>query len=137
MNDKFTWGFPKNEADYIFDTLSELGKSLKEESENIFDSLITITDLADNSRTYAYYIIVPELSGFSWRLLEVNKKNKFRKFKVLWPSSVNGPQEYSGSNQDNLITIIQKIIKEREVSLDLATYYNRVVVKRKSNGKKS
>jgi hypothetical protein len=128
---KFAWNFEKVEKDYIYDTLNEYSNNLKNESLGIFEPIITIMDLANDSRVYGFHIGVPELNGFTWRLFEVNAMSSGNKFEVTFPSVVHGAITFKGKSTDDLINSIQKIINENEVKKDLALYYNRVVVKRK------
>ncbi|OFX21961.1 MAG: hypothetical protein A2033_02850 [Bacteroidetes bacterium GWA2_31_9] len=127
----FKWNFEKNEENFIYDTLKKLAESLKLESDGIFVPIVTIGDLSDNSRTYAFHIGVPELSGFTWRIFEINTKNSTRFSEIIFPSSIKGAKSFKISSKENLIETINQIINEKEIQLELSTYYNRVITKRK------
>ncbi len=128
---EFSWEFPKTDTDYIYDIMKKFGDQLIDDSDKIFAPLITIANLPDDSITYAFHIIVPELSGFTLRIFEVNRKMRSRKFEVLFPSMVEGPLPFNGDTEEKLINIIKNIIKTKEVRNDLGIYYNKVIVKRR------
>jgi hypothetical protein len=130
-NNDYLWNFVKSDADYIYDTLKKFGDSLRLESDGIFEPLITIADLADDSRVYSFHIGVPELSGFTWRVFEVNKKSKTNKFELIFPSIIQGAKKYYGTTDIDLSRSITDIINEKEISNELSMYYNKVIVKRK------
>ncbi|MFV0332274.1 MAG: hypothetical protein ACK5KL_20985 [Dysgonomonas sp.] len=132
MNENlFQWNFAKNEDNFIYDTLLSLVESLKIQSDGIFEPIVTISDLSDDSRTYAFHISVPELSGFSWRIFEVNTKNKARNSELIFLSSIKGSLSFKISSKENLIKTINDLINEKEVQSELSNYYNRVIIKRR------
>ena len=103
----FKWNFEKNEENFIYDTLKKLAESLKLESDGIFVPIVTIGDLSDNSRTYAFHIGVPELSGFTWRIFEINTKNSTRFSEIIFPSSIKGAKSFKISSKENLIETLR------------------------------
>jgi len=127
----FKWNFEKNEENFIYDTLKKLAESLRVQSDGIFEPLVTIADISDNSRTYGFYIKVPELSGFTWRIFEINTKTTTRYSEIIFPSTVDGSKTYRVSSKQDLIESINRIINEKEIINEMSMYFNRVIIKRK------
>ena len=127
----FKWSFKKNQDNFIYDTLKELAESLKKESDEIFEPHVTIADIADNSRTYTFIVRIPELSGFSLRIFEINTKNSTRNSEIVFHSSTKGDLSFKIGSKDNLVETINRIINEKEVVDEMSTFINKVIIKRK------